>query len=448
MLLPRAHRRATTTHWRPISTFSRTFPTFSRCAPPRVPLRSRPRGGAASKKRYAHAIAAESVEGTRWVALTSAAGRKAVGYWLLGSCGVVFSMVLLGGVTRLTHSGLSMVEWKPQVVRPPMSEEEWEVEFAKYRQFPEFYKLHPDMTLEEFKPIYWFEYSHRMLGRALGVIFAIPATYFVARGMIKKPLAPRLALLFCAGGAQGFIGWWMVRSGLEDVETGDDGIPRVSPYRLATHLTSAFAIYTTMAWTGMSVLQRVPATLSPEELQGVLRMRGIAKPLAVLIGVTAVSGAFVAGMKAGHHYNSFPLMDGQIVPEGYLEMRPLYRNFFENIPTVQFDHRVLATTTFVSSWVMWATSRGVVLPAPARLGTNLLVAATSGQFALGIITLLNAVPVSLGAAHQGGALTVFTVALYLLHTLRLRSPVAAQRMVAQATHRPVTGTQFRCVTFV
>lgn len=165
-------------------------------------------------------------------------------------------------------------------------------------------------------------------------------------------------------------------------------------------------------------------------------MRTFAKPLAAIIGVTAVSGAFVAGMKAGHHYNTFPLMDGQLVPEGYLEMSPVYRNFFENIPTVQFDHRALATTTFLSSWALWGLSRGVVLPAAARNASNMLVVATSGQFALGIVTLLNAVPVSLGAAHQGGALTVFTVALYLLHTLRLRSPAAAQRIIAQGKAAP------------
>merc|ERR1711998_105842 len=168
MLFPRALRRAAPHRWNVVP-----FRTFQRCVPPRhyrpqVSLRSR-----TLPKRHASVAAETAAEGSQWVALTSETGRKAVGYWLLGSCGVVFSMVLLGGVTRLTHSGLSMVEWKPQVLSPPMNEEEWEVEFAKYRQFPEFYKLHPDMTMEEFKPIYWFEYSHHMLGRALGVLFAV-----------------------------------------------------------------------------------------------------------------------------------------------------------------------------------------------------------------------------------------------------------------------------------
>jgi len=378
-----------------------------------------------------------------WVPLTTEAGRRPVGYWLLGAGGVVVSMVLLGGVTRLTHSGLSMTEWKPLTVCPPMCAEEWEVEFDKYKQFPEYYKLHPDMTLDQFKPIFWYEYSHRMLGRALGVIFAVPAAYFGMRGYITSALAPRLGLLFCAGGAQGFIGWWMVKSGLEDLPTGDDGITRVSPYRLATHLTSAFAIYTTLMWTGMAVMQRVPKELSGQELQGVMRLRTFSKPLAVLIGVTAVSGAYVAGMKAGHHFNTFPLMDGHIVPEDYLAMTPIYRNFFENVPTVQFDHRLLATTTFTSSWAFWAFSRTLVLPGRVRMAANLLVASTSGQFALGIITLINAVPVHLGAAHQGGALTVFTAALFLLHTLRLRSPAAARRLIGQLGREPIAASTAR-----
>lgn len=369
----------------------------------------------------------------RWVPLTTEAGRVQVGAWLLGASGVVFGMVVLGGVTRLTKSGLSMTEWKLTNIRYPWSAAEWEEEFDKYKQFPEF-DLHPDMSMARFQEIYFYEYAHRLLGRGIGVLFAVPAMYFAARGFLTRRLAPRLGALFVAGGCQGMIGWWMVKSGLEAElahSTGDDHIPRVSPYRLATHLTSAFAIYTTLVWTGMSVLQRVPKELSALELQGVKRLRGVSKPLVVLVGVTAVSGAFVAGMKAGMHYNSFPLMDGQLVPEGYWEMEPAYRNFFENIATVQFDHRLLATSTFVSSWAFWALSRGVVLPPQARLGANLLVVAVSGQFTLGIVTLLNAVPVHLGAAHQAGALTVFTAALYTMHGLRLRNPAAAARMMRQ-----------------
>ena len=273
-----------------------------------------------------------------------------VGTWILG-CGVtVFGMVVLGGVTRLTHSGLSMTEWRLQGTRPPMSPEDWEEEFAKYRKSPEFYMLRPDMTLEEFKPIFWYEYAHRMLGRTLGVLFVVPAAYFTARGYICRPLAPRLGVLFAMGGMQGLIGWWMVKSGLQ-VPTPEHGggyggydIPRVSPYRLATHLSSAFVIYAGIVWTGLTVLREVPllaaSTVSSEQLAAATRIRQLALPLAGLVAVTAASGAFVAGMQAGHHFNTFPLMDGQIVPAGYgAELRPLWRNFFEHIPTVQFDHR-------------------------------------------------------------------------------------------------------------
>jgi len=387
--------------------------------------------GAASTPKVAKAA---------WSELTTATGRKSITIWLFGSCAVVFSMVILGGVTRLTHSGLSMTEWKVRQLLPPMNQAEWEEEFGKYKQFPEYKELNPNMTLAEFKPIFAYEYGHRMLGRAIGVIFAVPATYFAMRGYIKAPLAWRLGALFTMGGCQGAIGWWMVKSGLEESlarSTGDDAIVRVSPYRLATHLLGAFTIYAGLVWTGLSVMARVPAELEVEQLRSVLKLRRVAHPVSVLIGVTAISGAFVAGMKAGHHYNTFPLMDGQLFPERYWEMTPWYRNMFENIAAVQFDHRVLAVSTLTSVVGIAAMARGMQLPAPTRRAVALLLAATCGQVALGITTLHFAVPVSLGAAHQAGALTVFTVAIYLLHTIRLKNPAAAWQRIARArkTHQ-------------
>ena len=285
--------------------------------------------------------------------LTAEGSTTRVGLWILGCGATVFGMVVLGGVTRLTHSGLTMTEWRLQGTRPPTTAEEWEVEFAKYRQSPEFYMLRPDMTLEEFKPIFWFEYAHRMLGRALGVLFVGPAAYFTARGYIKRSLAPRLAILFAMGGTQGLIGWWMVKSGLSIPQAQDGGgyggyeIPRVSPYRLATHLSSAFVIYAGIVWTGLTVLREAPLLaapkITPEQLAAAIRIRNLAIPLAGLVAVTAASGAFVAGMQAGHHFNTFPLMDGRIVPECYgTELQPYWRNFFEHIPTVQFDHRCVS----------------------------------------------------------------------------------------------------------
>ena len=263
--------------------------------------------------------------------LTAEGTSLRVGVWIMGCGATVFGMVVLGGVTRLTHSGLSMTEWRLQGTKYPASPEEWEVEFAKYRRSPEFYMLRPDMTLEEFKPIFWYEWAHRMLGRSLGLIFAVPAAYFGVRGYIRRPLVPRLAVLFALGGMQGLVGWWMVRSGLE-IPTAEQGggyggydIPRVSPYRLASHLSTAFVIYAGIVWTGLTVLRESPllGAVSTEQLRAAMRIRLLAMPLGGLVAVTAVSGAFVAGMQAGHHFNTFPLMDGRLVPEGYgSEMKP------------------------------------------------------------------------------------------------------------------------------
>lgn len=330
-------------------------------------------------------------------------------------------------------------------------------------------------TLDEFKPIFWFEYAHRMLGRGLGLLFVVPAVYFGARGYIKRPLVPRLALLFTMGGTQGLIGWWMVKSGLEaptSIEGGGYGgydIPRVSPYRLATHLTSAFVIYAGIIWTGLTVLREVPRLAAPDltekQLVAAMRIRRFVMPLGALVAVTAVSGAFVAGMQAGHHFNTFPLMDGRLIPDGYAaELLPIWRNFFEHIPTVQFDHRydcrmsphkhrracadaavalsrLLATLTASSTLLLWTyAQQQKALPRFVKLRINALAVMTGIQFSLGIATLVHAVPVSLGSAHQAGALTLFTLALWTLHALRrpaflrqaLHTSTGSTRMISRA----------------
>ena len=351
------------------------------------------RGSGQRGRGHASSASAGGAAPPATLALTAPSGRLQVGAWVMGCGATVFGMVVLGGVTRLTHSGLSMTEWRLQGTRYPSSAEEWEVEFAKYRASPEFYMLRPTMTLEEFKPIFFYEWAHRMLGRALGVVFAVPAVYFGARGYIRRPLVPRLALLFTMGGMQGLVGWWMVRSGLEIPSAEQGGgyggydIPRVSPYRLASHLSTAFAIYAGIVWTGLTVLQEAPRLAAPsvsaEQLAAALRIRRLALPLGALVAVTAVSGAFVAGMQAGHHFNTFPLMDGRLVPEGYgAEMQPLWRNFFEHIPTVQFDHRLLATSTALGVVALWgaAMRQGPALPAFVRHRLHAMLAATGVQF--------------------------------------------------------------------
>eukprot|EP00892_Ulva_mutabilis_P006279 jgi/Ulvmu1/4022/UM189_0006.1 len=352
--------------------------------------------------------------------------RTAMAAWLGVCTGWVFSLIVLGGVTRLTRSGLSMTDWKFTGERPPVTAEDWDREFAKYRASPEFQRVNSRMTLDEFKFIYWMEYVHRMWGRALGLVFALPALYFAGRGHIRGALAGRLGLLFLMGGAQGFVGWWMVKSGLQQPESQHD-VPRVSPYRLAAHLTSAFAIYCTLLWTTLSLAApTAPSmTASLAETNAAALLRGRALPLAALIGLTAISGAFVAGNDAGHAYNTFPLMHGSLVPPEYFSPdTPGWRNVFENTAAVQLHHRALALTTLASVAAFYASARPLALPRGARALVTALPLLAAAQVTLGVTTLLTYVPVELGSAHQAGALVLMSVAVALLHALR-RQPHAA-----------------------
>ncbi|XP_062081401.1 cytochrome c oxidase assembly protein COX15-like [Humulus lupulus] len=321
-----------------------------------------------------------------------------VGIWLFGSAAWVFSMVVLGGVTRLTRSGLSMTDWKFSGGLPPLSDEEWLQEFEKYKQSPEYKRVNRGMSIDDFKFIYWMEYAHRMWGRALGIMFALPFSYFLRKGYITVRLGLKLSTLFALGAEQGLIGWWMVKSGLEEPPT-EYAQPRVSPYRLAAHLTSAFVIYSGLLWTGLSVVMPEPPAESMSWVKGAAKVKRLALPVSLLVGITAVSGAFVAGNDVGHAYNTFPKMGDTWIPEDVLEMKPLIRNFFENTSMVQVD----------------------LHPAVRYLiGSNVGMAGL--QVTLGISTLLSYVPVSLGSAHQAGALTLMSLMILLIHTLRKPSP--------------------------
>ena len=362
------------------------------------------------------------------VAGLSDSARRAITLWVGGAAAWVFTMVVLGGVTRLTRSGLSMTDWKFTGEKPPSTEEEWLVEFSRYQQSPEFQKVNSSMTVDEFKFIYWMEWAHRMWGRGLGVYFAIPFAYFASRGQLNAALTRRLLIIFGAGGAQGFIGWWMVKSGLEHPPQEWD-VPRVSPYRLATHLTSAFAIYAALLWTTLTLAMPTPlaATIEGSAVPTTLRvLRGRALPLTGLVALTAFSGAYVAGMDAGHAYNDFPFMNGDLIPvRDYFVMEPLWRNFFESTAAVQFNHRVLALTTLgsVGAFFFGAQQLGLkTLPKSVRLPATGMLHMTLVQVALGIATLMWHVPVELGSAHQAGALTLLSLALATLHGVRA-SPV-------------------------
>lgn len=330
---------------------------------------------------------------------------RRVAIWLLLCCTLVFAMVVLGGVTRLTGSGLSMVDWRPIMgVLPPMSETEWSKTFALYRTSPEFQKINYTMDVHAFKTIFWYEYLHRMLGRVIGLAFLIPFLFFSARGYIRGHEWPKYLLMFVLGGMQGVLGWYMVKSGLVDN-------PHVSQYRLTAHLVAAFMIYAYMFWVAMSLLFR--------NIDGV-RHHWYAKTLGLttLVTITVISGGFVAGLKAGLVYNTFPLMGGQLMPPGLFALDPAWRNIFENLVTVQFNHRVLAIITFFVVVTYWYFGRRHAFPPRAKTGLNILLVLAIAQVTLGISTLVLHVPVPLAATHQATALLLFTAALYLCHALR------------------------------
>lgn len=323
--------------------------------------------------------------------------------WLFAICGMIAAMVVVGGATRLTHSGLSITEWKPIMgALPPLSEADWQDTFAKYQQIPEAKILNPTMTLPEFKAIFWWEWCHRLLGRLIGVVFLVPLGIFVLRGWIDRGQWLRLGGLFLLGGLQGAVGWYMVASGL--AERVD-----VSQYRLAMHLGLAVLILALALWMALDLGARAAGRPRPA---GALVL---AAGLAGLIFVQILLGAFVAGLDAGLSHNTWPLMDGALVPDGLLVLSPWWINAFENVMTVQFNHRMVAYAVVLLAGINVAVLHR--RKAPRRLtGSALAVlVAVLLQIALGIATLLSAVPISLGLAHQAGAVLVLALATWHLH---------------------------------
>jgi cytochrome c oxidase assembly protein subunit 15 len=328
-----------------------------------------------------------------------------VAAWLFFCCGLIFLMVVVGGITRLTLSGLSITEWKPVIgIVPPLSAVDWAAEFARYQQIPEYRAIHFAMSLDEFKSIYYWEYLHRLLGRLIGVAFAVPFIWLLARQRLPRRLAPFLAGILLLGFLQGALGWYMVESGLADrVE--------VSQYRLVAHLALALAIYSAILWTALGIVRGSPFQ---EPSPG---WRRAADAVLILVALTILAGGFVAGTRAGLTYNTFPLMDGRLVPAGYAQLHPLWLNWFENIAAVQFNHRVLAVATVSAVFLLWAAGLRANLPKPVRKAMHALLAIAAFQVTLGISTLLLVVPIPLAAAHQAGAVLLLTAAVVLRHTL-------------------------------
>ena len=346
---------------------------------------------------------------------------RAVRLWLLAAAAMILLTLVIGGATRLTVSGLSIVEWKPVVgVLPPLSEPAWQGEFKKYQAIPQYRKLNQGMNLAQFKVIYLWEWTHRLLARATGAVFLLPFLFFLARGWIPPPLRPRLWIIFAGGAALGVVGWWMVASGLSGTLT------KVSQYRLAFHMTLACAIYAAVLWTAQQVAPQMPDE-APQ------RLRLGASAIVALLLVQIYLGALVAGLDAGLKYNTWPTIDGDYMPslDRLLFISPLWRNLFENDLTVQFNHRMLADAIWLLAMVhlvdVWRQGR-------ALRGAVILAAMVTLQAALGIVTLLYEAPLALALAHQVAAMLVFTFAIVhaerLSHRAIVRMPEAVTGQAA------------------
>ncbi|KAK9874920.1 hypothetical protein WA026_005736 [Henosepilachna vigintioctopunctata] len=361
-----------------------------------------------------------AISGTLFKSTQNTKAKKYVGYWLLTCSGMVFVAVVLGGVTRLTESGLSMVTWKLFGERMPRTEAEWQAEFFNYQQYPEFKIKNSEITLSDFKWIWYMEFGHRMWGRAIGAVYALPAAYFWLAGHLSKRMKFRVAAFGLLIGAQGLMGWYMVKSGLEDRFHDESDIPRVSQYRLASHLSLAFILYTLFLWSALDNLIP-PQTLnisSESAIKAARKFRMLAHSCKGLVFLTAVSGAFVAGLDAGLVYNSFPKMADKWIPDDILAMSPKLINITENHTTVQFNHRVLGTTTLSLITLLWWMSRRRTLPPRALLAANCFAAMAWIQVGLGITTLLTYVPTPIAASHQSGSLLLLSTAVWLTHELK------------------------------
>lgn len=329
---------------------------------------------------------------------------RAVAAWLLLCAAVIFGMIILGGVTRLTNSGLSMVEWKPLMgAIPPLSDAAWQETFDKYKQFPEYRKVNRGMDLDGFKAIFMFEYLHRVLGRLIGVLFLFPMLYFAFRGWVRAGTMPKLWGLFILGGLQGLLGWYMVKSGLVDN-------PRVSQYRLTAHLGLAVLIYAALLWVALDLI--FPADRKRGKGSGMgLVMLG-------LVYLMILSGGLVAGTRAGFAYSTWPLMGNSFVPPGLYATDPAWLAAFQDITTIQFNHRIFAYVLFailhLFAFRLWRGSTGPRV----KPGLVFMLLALWLQAGLGISTLLLHVPVWLAAAHQGGAVLLLSAVLFSAHALR------------------------------
>lgn len=342
-------------------------------------------------------------------ALDQAGDRRAVQAWLAVVAALVFAMIVVGGATRLTDSGLSITEWKPLLgAIPPLNEADWQDVFAKYKTIPQYASVNKGMTLDAFKTIFWWEWAHRFLGRIVGVVFAVPFVAFWIAGRLPAGWVPKLLAVFGLGALQGAVGWYMVSSGL--AERID-----VSQYRLALHLTIAFVILGALVWL---IAELAPKCAVPRLQTLTAGDRLWAKALVLLVLSQVVIGGFVAGLKAGRAFNTWPSMDGKFIPDGFARLEPWWLNLTENMATVQFNHRMAAYG--IVALALWHAVRviGRADDERVRASAGLLAFGLVAQMALGIWTVVAAVPINLGIAHQGFAAVVFMLAVLHAHRVR------------------------------
>lgn len=329
---------------------------------------------------------------------------KKVIYWLLTGCTLIFIMVVVGGITRLTHSGLSISNYKLiSGTIPPIGESEWQEAFELYQQYPEYQKLNNHFSLQDFKDIYFWEWLHRVIGRFIGLVFFLPFVYFLITKQLSKPTIRKSIILLVMGGFQGFLGWYMVKSGLVDN-------PDVSHYRLSAHLTTAFLTFAYTFWVALDLM--FPNKKSIDK-----HLRNITRIALVILIIQIIYGAFVAGLDAGFIHNHWPLMNESkfMHKTVYIEQSPLYRNFIEGKSGVQFIHRIIAYLVVISIGAIWVKSKKMTLTTWQQKGVNYLILLVTIQFILGVSTLLFRVPVWLGVAHQIGAFFLLSAMTFALH---------------------------------
>jgi cytochrome c oxidase assembly protein subunit 15 len=331
---------------------------------------------------------------------------KKVIYWLLTGCLLIFIMVIVGGITRLTHSGLSISNYKLiSGTLPPMNEAEWNEAFDLYKQYPEYQKLNNHFNLQDFKDIYFWEWLHRFIGRMIGLVFLLPFLYFLITKQLTKPTIKKAIILLGLGAFQGFMGWYMVKSGLVDM-------PDVSHYRLAAHLTTAFVTFAYTFWVALDLM-------FPNKKEINIKFRNLVRwGLAILL-LQIIYGAFVAGLDAGFIHNHWPMMtEGKFMHETvYIEQNPLYKNFIEGKSGVQFVHRILAYIVVLFIVIIWLKSKKLTLTKMQTKGIHALLIMVSVQFLLGVFTIILQVPVWLGVAHQIGAFFLLSIMTFTLHRL-------------------------------